>query len=308
MNPRKLRIGTRGSPLALAQAAIVKNLLEGASEGVELQVVPVKTRGDLIPPAQRGESDGKGVFTGDIESMLLKGDLDMAVHSMKDLSVELDPGLTIAAAPARGDPRDALVAARIGPFEALPRGASLGTSSLRRKAQLLNLRRDLNLVDIHGNVETRLRRMTELRIDGVVLAAAGLDRMSLGGRIAERFSTDLLVPAAGQGALAVEALKRNDEVNRIVSKIGDAKTMAATECEREFARGVGADCNLPIGAFAAHNGRSITLTGMMASPDGTRVLRRSATSTDPAGLGERLGKEMLELGGSTILEGGAQQG
>ncbi|MDG6920089.1 MAG: hydroxymethylbilane synthase [Nitrososphaerota archaeon] len=307
MTSRKLRIGTRGSPLALAQTAIVKGLLEGASQGVEFEVVPVRTRGDAVPPERRGESDGKGVFTKDIEAMLLEGSLDLAVHSMKDLSVDLDGGLTIAAAPPRGDPRDALVSAGDRRLGALPTGATIGTSSVRRKAQLLNMRRDLRLVDLHGNVETRVRKMTELGIHGVVLAAAGLDRLSIGTKAAERFPTDQLVPAAGQGALAVETLRKNDEVIRLVSKISDAKTMAATECEREFARAVGADCDVPVGAFAAYNGRSVTLTGVIASPDGTDVIRRGATSTEMAGLGARLGKEMLELGGSKLLAGGARR-
>lgn len=297
----KLRIGTRGSNLALAQTTIVRNMLEDASDGVEFEVIPVKTRGDSLPPAQRGETDGKGVFTEDIESMLLKGDLDIAVHSMKDLSVELNPALTIAATPPRGDPRDALVSKGDLTIIKLPVGASIGTSSLRRKVQLLNIRHDLRVVDVRGNVETRIRKMTEAGIDGVVLAAVGLDRLSLGGTIAQRLSTDELVPAAGQGTLAVEARKNDDGVRRLVSRINDPGTMTVTECEREFARTMGADCKLPIGAFASRNGGSITLTGMIASLDGTRILRHSATSADFLGLGAQLGRDMLELGGARML-------
>lgn len=300
-------MGTRGSNLALAQTTIVRNLLEDASDGLEFEVVPVKTRGDVLPPAQRGETDGKGVFTQDIESMLLKGDLDIAVHSMKDLSVELDPALAIVATPTRGDPRDALVSKGNLAIHNLPAGASIGTSSLRRKVQLVKMRNDLHLVDLHGNVETRIRKMTEIGIDGVVLAAAGLDRLSLGGTIAQRLSTDQLVPATGQGALAVEARKNDARVSRLVSKINDADTMTAIECEREFARTMGADCTLPIGAFASRNGRSITLKGMIASLDGTRILKHSATSTNSVGLGAKLCSEMLELGGKRILAEGSLQ-
>ena len=302
---QKLRIGTRGSNLALAQTAIVRSLLEDASDGLEFEVVPVKTRGDALPPTQRGETDGKGVFTEDIELMLLRGDLDVAVHSMKDLSVELDPALTIAATPTRGDPRDALVSKGNLAIRELPEGASIGTSSVRRKVQLANVRHDLRLVDLHGNVETRIRKLTEIGIDGVVLAAAGLDRLSLGGAIAQRLSTNELVPAAGQGTLAIEARRDDERVSRLVSKINDPATMAVTECEREFARTIGADCNLPVGAFASRSGGSVTLTGMIASLDGTRILKRSMTATDFPGLGARLGREMLELGGARMLTGGA---
>jgi hydroxymethylbilane synthase len=238
--------------------------------------------------------------------MLLKGDLDLAVHSMKDLSVEIAPSLMIAASPPRGDPRDALVSSGNKKIDALPGGASIGTSSVRRKAQLLALRSDLNLVDIHGNVETRIRKMDELGIDGAVLASAGLDRLSLGERICQRFTINELVPAPGQGALAIETRRNDPEVTMLVSRISDPETMASTECEREFARVVGADCTLPIGAFASFNGRTVTLTGMIASTDGSNILRKSATSTDPRGMGAQLGKEMLELGGTEIIAGEAR--
>jgi hydroxymethylbilane synthase len=300
---RKLRIGTRGSRLALAQTKIVTDLLSEATKGLDIQVVPVKTRGDALLPGQRGETDGKGIFTEDIESMLLNGDLDLAVHSMKDLPVKIDPALEIAASPPRGDPRDALVSKGDRAINALPTGASLGTSSLRRKAQLRALRSDLRVVDIHGNVETRIRKIDELGIDGVVLAAAGLDRLSLGEKSSQRFSTSELVPAAGQGALAVEARGDDHEVTKLVSRINDLRTMASTKCEREFAREMGADCTLPIGAFASFNGRSITLTGMIASTDGTNLLKRSVTSTEPTGLGSQLGREMLRLGGDALTAG-----
>ncbi len=303
----RLRIGTRGSSLALAQTSIVRSLLEEFGDGVEFELVPVTTRGDALPPAQRGETDGKGVFTEDIESMLLKGELDLAVHSMKDLSVDLDPGLAIVATPTRADPRDALVSKGNLMIGNLPSGASVGTSSLRRKVQLAKVRKDLRLVDVHGNVETRIRKMAESGIEGVVLAAAGLDRLSLGGRIAQRFTTDELVPAAGQGAIAVEARKSDARAAHLASNINDTDAMTATQCEREFALTMGADCTLPIGAFAFRNGRSITLTGMIASMDGTQILKRSVASTDFVGLGAQLGREMLEAGGARILAGGPPQ-
>lgn len=302
---RKLRLGTRGSRLALEQTRLVSEMLSAETPGIEFQVVIVKTRGDSLPPAQRGEADGKGYFTEDIESLLLRGEIDLAVHSLKDLSVELDARLMIAATPRRSDPRDALVSPGFEKLQALPSGASLGTSSARRRVQLLKLREDLRVVDLHGNVETRVGKMKRLGIDGVVLAAAGLDRLSLGRLATERFATRVVVPAVGQGTLGVEVRRRDRDLERMVSRIGDEKTMMASECEREFARAVGADCNLPVGAHASFNGRSLTLTGMIASADGS-VLKRSMTSTEPGGLGRALGEEMLKLGGATIMERSGQ--
>lgn len=306
MTIRKLRVGTRTSRLALAQTTIITNLLKEATEGLELQVIPVKTRGDVLPASQRGETDGKGIFTEDIESLLLTGELDLAVHSMKDLSLTPDPALMIAASPPRGDPRDSLVSTGNRLLKDLSKGASLGTSSLRRKVQLTALRKDLCLVDLHGNVETRVRKMVEFGLDGIVLAAAGLDRLSLGEKIAERFPPNQLVPAAGQGALAVQTRRRDTEVTRLVYKISDPKTIAATECEREFAREMGADCSLPIGAFASFEGRLVTLTGMIASMDGTGIVRRSISSTDLKGVGTRLAREMLDLSGELTSAGGTR--
>jgi len=302
---RKLLVGTRGSKLALAQTSMVLGLLSQRLPGIELQVVTVKTAGDRLPPQKRGETDGKGAFTGDIEDLLAKGQVDLAVHSLKDLSVRLGRGLKIGATPPRGDPRDALVSTIGEKLSGLPKGSSLGTSSIRRKAQLMKLRPDLKMVDLHGNVETRVRKMKELRLGGVVLAAAGLDRLSMGERITQRFSVEEMVPSAGQGTIAVEVRSGDGEVAEMVSKINDEKTMRASECERAFARAIGGDCYVPAGAHASVNGRSLTLVGMVASADGRVVLKRSATSTDPVGLGETLGEELLQLGGAKIISGGS---
>ncbi len=258
--------------------------------------------GDRLPAEKRGETDGKGAFTGDIEDLLAKGDLDLAVHSLKDLSVQMAIGLKIAATPRRGDPRDALVSAEGTDLSGLPEKAAVGTSSIRRKAQLLGLRGDLEIVDVHGNIETRVRKMAELGLDGVVLAAAGLERLSMGGQIAQRFEVDEVVPAAGQGTIAVQVRRGDTEVERIVSRINDEQTMLASDCERAFARAIGGDCYVPAGAHASVNGRSLTLVGMIASPDGRTVLKKSITSTDPTRLGESLGEELLRLGGAEIIK------
>lgn len=277
-------------------------LAEKAPE-FEAQLVRVKTEGDRIPPGKRGETDGKGAFTGDIEALLAKGELDLAVHSLKDLSVELAPGLVIGATPPRDDPRDALVSPNGERLSELPSGASLGTSSIRRKAQILSLRPDIRVLGVHGNVETRVRKMDELHLGGVVLAAAGLDRLEMGTRISQRFAVDEIVPSAGQGTIAVELRKGDAEMRRMVSEINDEKTMRSAECERAFARAIGSDCYVPAGAHASPNGRSLTLIGMIASPDGRSVLKRKATSTDPVGLGESLGEELLKDGGAEVIKG-----
>ncbi len=302
---RKLRIGIRRSKLALAQTQIVLEMLSREVPGLKTQLHTVKTLGDRLPPEKRGETDGKGAFTDDIESLLLEGDLDMAVHSMKDLSVELCAGVKIGATPPRGDPRDALVSPGRNELVDLPKGASLGTSSIRRKAQLLNLRKDLRIVDLHGNVETRISKMSQLGLHGVVLAAVGLDRLSRSEIIVQRFSIDEVVPAAGQGTLAIEIREGDAELEKIVSRINDDKTMRASECERAFASAIGGDCYVPAGAYAANNGRSLTLTGMIASPDGGHLLKRTMSATDAEGLGKTLAQEMLQLGGAAILRSAA---
>jgi len=300
--PLKIRVGTRGSRLALAQTKTVIDALSARTDGLEFQVVTIKTLGDRLPPEERGETDGKGAFTDDIESHLIRGDIDMAVHSLKDVSAGLGAGLKLAATPLRGDPRDALVSSGGLSFERLPVGAKIGTSSLRRRVQLIRLRRDLRMVDLHGNVETRIAKLERLGLEGVVLAAAGLDRLSMGDRARERFEPEVLVPAAGQGTLAVEVREGDAETESIASKINDESTMRASECERAFVREVGGDCSFPVGAYAStKGGMSITLTGMIASLDGGQFLKRNMAATDAVGLGISLAEEMLQLGGAAIL-------
>lgn len=307
MTLRQVRVGTRGSRLALEQTRTVLAELREKSPGLDTQIVPVKTYGDRLPAESRTETDGKGAFTGDIEALLLRGEIDMAVHSLKDLPVELGGGLEIGATPKRGDPRDAFVSTDGDTLSSLPVGASIGTSSIRRRAQLLGLRRDLAIVEMHGNVETRVKKMGEMHLHGIVLAAAGMDRLSMGERIAERFPVDQIVPAAGQGTIAVEVRKGDVGIAALVSQISDEKTMLSARCERAFARAIGGDCYVPAGANASVNGRVLTLVGMIASPDGQTVLKKRASSTDPVGLGEALGEELLRLGGASLIREGAMR-
>jgi hydroxymethylbilane synthase len=301
----RLKIATRGSKLSRAQAQIVVEMLSRRIFGLEVEVIPIKTLGDRLPPEKRNAVDGKTAFTGDIESLLLNGEVDAAVHSMKDLPIALKDGLKIAATPPRGDPRDALISLHGEELRNLPPRAAVGTSSLRRKAQLLNLRRDLSVIDLHGNVESRLEKMDRLQLDAIVLAAAGLERISEAQRIAELFSIEEIVPAAGQATLAVEVRKGDVEIEKFIAKVDDKRTRLESECERAFARRIGGDCYVPVGACARMNGASLTIVGMISSPDGSELLKRTLTSPsrDAESLGRKLGEEMLHLGGEKILRG-----
>ena len=299
-----LRVGARGSRLSRAQTELVAEMLSSRVPGLDLEIVPIKTRGDRVPPESRGV-DGKTAFTGEIEDQLLSGRIDAAVHSMKDLPVQMRDGLMIAATPPRGDPRDALISAGGVDFWRLRPGATIGTSSLRRRAQLLALRADLSVTDLHGNVETRIRKMRELGLDAVVLAAAGLERISESARVTRLFPLEEVVPAAGQGTLAVQVRKGDAETERIVGSIDDASARLESACERAFTKSVGGDCFVPVGACARVAAHYLTISGIIASPDGREVIRRSLTapSGDAESLGKRLGEEMLGDGGETILRG-----
>lgn len=299
---RRLVVGTRASKLSMAQTKIVTKLLSSRSKGLKIDTVTVRTLGDRLPPEERGSVDGKTAFTGDIESMLIKGTVDIAVHSLKDLPSKMDERLVIAATPPRADPRDVLVSKRRQKLSELPKGAKVGTSSLRRKAQLLRMRGDIEVVEVHGNVETRLRRMQD-GLDGVILAAAGLERMSASGRIAQYFTIDEMVPAVGQAIIAVQSRKEDEEVKRILFRIEDPKARVEATCERAFSQRLGGDCNVPVGAHAELSGESLSVVGMIASPDGKKMIKKalSGRATEADSLGDRLAKELLDLGGERIL-------
>jgi hydroxymethylbilane synthase len=305
MTAERIVVGARSSNLSQAQTSIVVGLLKKSSPGMIVDLSLVKTRGDRLPPERRLPRDGKRAFTGELENMLLKDEIDIAVHSMKDLPSELASGLTIGATPPRGDPRDALLSKNGRTIEALPRGARIGTGSLRRKAQLLRMRADLDVVPLHGNVNTRIEKMTS-GLDAVVLAVAGLKRIGEDRRISQVFSIDQMVPAVGQGIIAVEMKKRDTWVARILSKIDDDVARAESSCERAFAEHLGGDCYVPVGACARASKGSIQVVGVIASPDGKDFVKRSLRSpqAEASSLGRRLATELLEMGGKEILEDG----
>jgi len=293
-----LTIASRGSQLALWQARWVGGQLTAL--GHECRIEIIKTTGDKITDVPLAKVGGKGLFTKEIEEALLDGRADLAVHSLKDLPTELPAGLALAAVPEREDPHDAVVGRKLAD---LPAGATVGTSSLRRAAQLRRLRPDLIIESIRGNLDTRLRKLDEGQYAAVVLAAAGLKRLGWAGRIAEILSAEAMCPAVGQGALAIET--RTDGVGwDACAALNHAATHSAVAAERAFLRALGGGCQVPIGAHATVNGEQLHLAGLVIAPDGSAVVRgeREGPADAPENIGATLGAEVLEAGGRAILE------
>jgi hydroxymethylbilane synthase len=293
-----IRLGTRGSALALAQARWVEERLGG-----EVEVVPITTSGDQPSTTLRKGSDpfpDKSRFVKEIEEALLAGEIDLAVHSAKDVPAELPDGLAIVGVPERADARDALCGA--SSLEDLPEGAVVGTASLRRRALLLAMRPDLLLPDLRGNVDTRLRRLADGDFDAIVLAQAGLERL---GRGAEGAPLDAgrFVPAAGQGCLILEARKDNPDVAGAAARITDQEALTRLTAERALVRALDATCHTPIGAHAVADGEEVRITAFVGLPDGSRWIRDALTgpATDPAALGAAIGKRMLAAGAAELL-------
>lgn len=297
---RRLRLATRGSPLALAQARLVAAALMRAP-ACEVEIVVVKTSGDRIQDRPLAEVGGKGLFVKEIEEALLRGDADLAVHSMKDLPVDLAPGLALAAVPEREDAADVLIARRPSSIAALAEGARVGTSSLRRMAMLLAARPDLDVGPLRGNVDTRLRRLEEGAVDAIVLAAAGLKRLGVAHAGAVRLDPAAFLPAIGQGALAIEA--RAGELGDVLAPLDHAPSRAAVVAERAFLRGAQGSCTTPLAAHARLDGDSLALEAAIFSPDGRRSVRgaRSARAADAEDAGNALAAELLARGGAEIL-------
>ncbi len=292
-----LTIGSRGSQLALWQANWVKARLEEAGCACRIEII--KTTGDKITDVPLAKVGAKGLFTKEIEDALIDNRIDVAVHSLKDLPTELPAGLRLAAIPAREDARDAMVGRRLAE---LPAGARIGTSSLRRVAQLRAARPDVTTESVRGNIDTRLRKLSEGQYDALVLAAAGLKRLGWEDRIAEFLTEDVMCPAVGQGALAIET-RDEGEAAEACSKLDDATTRAAVDAERAVLRTLGGGCQVPIGAHATITGGKLRLVGIVGAPDGGRIVRRetSGSMADAIRLGEELGGELLAAGGAEIL-------
>jgi len=295
-----LRIGSRGSQLALWQANHIADLLRGRGHQVEIEII--KTTGDKITDVPLAKVGTKGMFTKEIEEALAAGHVDLAVHSLKDLPTEIAAGFEIAAVIKRDDPRDVLCSRKYARIEGLPKAARVGTSSLRRQAQLNALRPDLDIRPLRGNVDTRLAKLEAGEYDAVILAAAGLNRLGKTEQIKQFISADVMCPAAGQGALAIEVRAGDADTLAMLTFLNDSDARAATACERALLGRLGGGCQVPIGALAEMRGGRLHLQAVVASPDGSKVLRESAEGENPLQLGEAVGDALLRRGGKAILE------
>jgi len=298
----RLIFATRPSTLARWQTAHVIRLLQAAHPGLECSERIITTIGDRVLDRPLPEIGGKGLFTSELENALLSGEVDAAVHSLKDLPVEDTPGIVVAAIPEREAAHDVLVSANGYTLSNLPEGARVGTCSLRRTAQLLALRPDLTILPLRGNVDSRVKRVMNGEYDAIILARAGLTRLGLQAHISETFALNVMLPAPGQGALAVQCRADDVETLKLLEAIHDPLTAAAVGAERAFLSGLGGGCSLPVAAFAEKNNGTIILTGAVISPDGKQAIRLSAVDKDPFELGERLAHLVLERGAAEILE------
>lgn len=298
----RIRIGTRGSPLALIQARIVSGMLEKAHPDAKIIVIPIKTKGDREKKIALWKVGGKGLFVKEIEEALICGDIDVAVHSMKDVPYTESEGLVIGAVPKREDPRDALVTLNgISELDEIPNGAVLGTSSLRRRAIICSLRPDIDVVELRGNVETRIRKVKEKKVDAVILAMSGINRLGGIDLPYIPLSPTDFIPAAGQGALAVQV---REEGQNLASSINDEKSMAAIFSERAFISALGATCHSAVGAFTEIKNKKIHLVGKVYSPDGKQVISGEITGDigDSSEMGGRLAEDLIEKGAKRLLE------
>ncbi|RXT14700.1 hydroxymethylbilane synthase [Ammoniphilus sp. CFH 90114] len=300
---RKIIVGSRQSALALTQTKWVIRQLEALGLPFEFEIKKIVTKGDQIVDVTLSKVGGKGLFVKEIEQALLDGDIDMAVHSMKDMPALLPEGLTIGAVPARVDVRDVLISKDGKTLDELPHGATVGTSSLRRSAQLLAHRGDLNIKWIRGNIDTRIRKLNEEDYDAIVLAAAGLERMEWKGKVTQFLPVEISLPAVGQGALSIECRESDTELLELLAKFNHHETEQAVRAERAFLNTLEGGCQVPIGAYAqiTEEGQC-ALTGLVADPGGRTVLKDSIKGDNPEEIGRALGKYLIEKGASEILD------
>lgn len=298
-----IRLGSRGSKLALWQAEFVRAEIERTT-GRKVEIVKIRTTGDVILDVPLAQVGGKGLFTKEIEEALSAGSIDLAVHSMKDVPTELPAGLEIAVITKREDPRDAFLSNTARRFDELPRGARVGTSSLRRQTQLLAKRPDLVVGQLRGNLDTRIRKLDEGQYDGIILASAGLRRLGWADRIVEYLTPEASLPAIGQGALGIEIRSDDAGTRAAVAFLDDRDTALAVRAERAFLRRLEGGCQVPIGAFGRTAGDEIALDGLVGRPDGSEIVRgtRRGPAADPETLGRALAEDLLRRGAREILD------
>lgn len=300
---RPLRIGTRGSPMARHQTALVRDRLIAAHPGLgaagALEIVTIRTTGDRVQDRLLAEIGGKGLFTKEIEQALISGAIDLAVHSLKDMETWLPDGLEIGCVLARDDPRDALLSPSAASLALLPAGARIGTASLRRQAQLLRRRPDLSVIPIRGNVDTRLDKLAAGEFDAIVLALCGLERLGKAGLAREILPTDIMLPAVGQGALAIECRADDDGLRQLLAPLHDAGAAACISAERAMLAALDGSCRTPIAGLAERDGDRLTIEGLLLKPDGSSEVRgRSAGDIgDAAALGAALGDDLRARAG-----------
>jgi hydroxymethylbilane synthase len=299
-----LRLGTRGSRLALWQAEWVRSELQRRNPDITVELVTIKTQGDKITDVPLAKVGGKGLFIKEIEEALLAGHVDLAVHSMKDMPALVPPGLIIGAVPQRENPLDVLISNRYESLEALPRGARLGTGSLRRSAQVLFLRPDIQIVPLRGNLDTRLRKLDETGLDAIILAAAGMLRLGQAQRISSYLDVSQMVPAVGQGALCIEIRERDAGIRDLIATLDHGDTHTAIRAERSFLKRLDGGCQVPLASYARRIDDRLQMSGLVAEPDGSRILKTSAEGPclQAEALGRHVADELLTQGAAAILE------
>ncbi len=300
----KLTIGTRGSELALWQAHHIKDRIETENPGVTVDLKIIKTTGDKILDVPLAKVGGKGLFVKEIEEALLRREVDLAVHSMKDVPTDLPEELFLSAITERQDPRDAFLSVKYNSFMELPEGATLGTSSLRRQCQLVAIRPDIKIAQLRGNVGTRIRKMKEGQYDAIILAAAGLKRLGITSEIKELISTEISVPAIGQGALGIESRIGDDAVNNLIDFLNHKETKYAVAAERAFLLKLEGGCQVPIGGFGEVDGDKLTFRGLVGSETGDIILKDEAVGhvDDAEKIGVEMAQKLLDKGAAKILE------
>lgn len=300
---RKIIVGSRQSALAMTQTKWVIRQLEALGLPFEFEIKKIVTKGDQIVDVTLSKVGGKGLFVKEIEQALLDKEIDMAVHSMKDMPALLPDGLTIGCVPKRVDVRDVLISKDGKTLDQLPQGAVIGTSSLRRGAQLLAYRPDFKIKWIRGNIDTRIKKLKEEDYDAIILAAAGLERMEWKGEITQFIPVDISLPAVGQGALSIECRENDEELLDLLSRFNDKETEKTVQAERAFLNTLEGGCQVPIGAYGQFSEQgNIILTGLVADPDGKLVLKETMEGSSPVDLGRSLGQRLIEKGASEILD------
>ncbi|HYK87138.1 MAG TPA: hydroxymethylbilane synthase [Acidobacteriota bacterium] len=304
-----LTIGSRGSTLALAQTTWIKNQIQRRFSDVQVTIKVIRTSADKDATSSIRAGSGIGVFVKEIEEALLAHEIDLAVHSMKDVPTRIPDQLEIAAIPEREDPRDALIIRGSAEnLEGLPSGAAVGTGSVRRQAQILAWRKDIRVADIRGNVDTRLQKLANGAYDAIVLACAGLIRLGLDGRITARLDLARMLPAPGQGALALETRKGDHAVHSVIDFLNHRPTAVTVRAERAFLRRLGGGCNVPVAVHAAYRDGTILIDGLISAPDGSRIIRDSTTADDHTAeeAAVVLADKILSHGGKFLLEDGVR--